>query len=77
MGAPVAQSLRGQGRGRRTSTADLTNPQQFTRRPDVDIALRLREARVGADIAWPGAPGRPPPAGWDGEPGAASPNREL
>lgn len=69
----VSQELK--GRGRRVSFADLRSPQRFPRSPQIEH--QLREVIAGADVGWPAVPGRVPPAGWDGEPGAHSPFREI
>lgn len=71
--ARVAQELH--GRGRRISWGDYRSPQRFMVRPQ--IREQMREAIAGADIGWPSVPGRVPPAGWDGEPGAHNPFREI
>lgn len=67
----VAQALRGRGFNR--ADVDVRSPQQFVQHPRVQL---LEQTTLGADLAWPRAPGRAPGAGWDGEPGYHAPNSE-
>lgn len=72
-----ANSLRGQGRGRTTTVADIAQPPQVFVRQLSLVDQSMREAITGADMGWPGVPGRLPPASWDGEPGVTNPNRDA
>lgn len=72
-GDVVAQTFHGPGAGRRLATVDVRSPQQFVVHPKVQL---LEQTTLGADLAWPRAPGRAPTMGWDGEPGYAAPIRE-
>jgi hypothetical protein len=68
VGTPVANTR--QGRGVTTVAADLRSPQNFAHHP------RVRNMPGGDEPVnefVPHLPGRVPPAGWDGEPGATSP----
>lgn len=68
-GTPVAD--RRMGRGVNFVDADAVSPQVFTSHPRITHAVAA--STISGDTAWPHLPGRMPPAGWDGEPGAAAP----
>lgn len=65
---PVASGKMRPGQARRVDTDQLDPPQVFPRRPSVPD-----DPAVSAPDAIPHLPGRPPPAGWDGEPGPHAP----
>lgn len=52
-------------------TGDTPSPQVFTAHPVIKDALT--GAVIGLEVSSAHLPGRQPPAGWDGEPGATSP----
>lgn len=71
VGQPV-QDVRLSGRtGPAWSSADLRSPQHFTSHPRIIDAVETTS--VGIETAMPHLPGRAAPAGWDGEPGGATP----
>ena len=56
-------------------TADMASPQVFTDHPVLRDAMT--GSVIGIDVSFAHLPGRQPPAGWDGEPGASSPVRTI
>ncbi|MGH9042670.1 MAG: hypothetical protein ACRDZ3_20840 [Acidimicrobiia bacterium] len=70
LAAPV-QDVTLSGRPARYTSADLRSPQHFVSHPEIRYAVD--PTTVGLEVAMPHLPGRPTPAGWDGEPGASSP----
>lgn len=70
-GLPVMNRALSGHAGRRVSYADRRSPQIFKVHPAVRDAAST--ASVGIETSFPHLPGRQPPAGWDGEPGATSP----
>lgn len=70
-GFPV-QDVRLSGRiGPPLASADVRSPQRFVTHPKVTDALE--STSVATEVSMPHLPGRPAPAGWDGEPGAGAP----
>lgn len=67
-GAPT-RGARGPAVGR-IASADTPTPQPFAQRPRVSFTA---DRWAGGTLAH--LPGRVPPSGWDGEPGAAAPVR--
>jgi hypothetical protein len=68
-GRPV--STRRHGRGVNMAKGDFESPQHIAERPH--IVLHIDETAAVGSTFVPHLPGRIPPAGWDGEPGAAAP----
>lgn len=68
-GRPV--STRRHGRGVNMAKADLESPQHIAERPRQSMPLPAEDG-TGSTFT-PHLPGRIPPSGWDGEPGAAAP----
>lgn len=57
------------------ATADFGPLQPFPKRPNIDTVVASTIVNVSDAVAH--LPGKMPPAGWDGEPGATSPHNVI